>query len=189
MLAELGGTSQLTQVNPEFQPSDFTQISLLVKELVDSEQPLSSYIFGKITSSEDTKDLINRYHVNNSYFPKDFQIQLSLIVKLIIREDAFTSYLRDKLPAETKEKLLNYDGSTSLIPDLNIALVKGFNKILQQERNLYKHLQQRNLQINLLQQINQGLEPVKIALAKGLYRRLPIEIQRILSRKNADTIL
>jgi hypothetical protein len=45
-------------------------------------------------------------------------------------------------------------------------------------------LQQRNLQINLLQQINQGSEPVKIVLAKGLYRRLPLEIQRILSRQN-----
>ncbi|NCQ83354.1 MAG: hypothetical protein GPJ00_01990 [Microcystis aeruginosa W13-18] len=183
MLAELGGTSQLTTVNPEFQPRDFTQISLLVKELVDSEQPLASYIFTEIKSFENTENLINKYHVNNSYFSKDFQFHLSLILKLIIGEDAFTSYLRDKLSAETKEKLFNYDGSTSVNPDLNLALVKGFNKILPEDRNLYKYLQQRNLQINLLQQINQGSEPVKIVLAKGLYRRLPLEIQRILSRQ------
>lgn len=183
MLAELGGTSQLTTVNPEFQPRDFTQISLLVKELVDSEQPLASYIFTKIKLFENTENLINKYHVNNSYFSKDFQFHLSLILKLIIGEDAFTSYLRDKLSAETKEKLFNYDGSTSVNPDLNLALVKGFNKILPEDRNLYKYLQQRNLQINLLQQINQGSEPVKIVLAKGLYRRLPLEIQRILSRQ------
>jgi|GEM_PF-5915193 len=183
MLAELGGTSQLTTVNPEFQPRDFTQISLLVKELVDSEQPLASYIFTEIKSFENTENLINKYHVNNSYFSKDFQFHLSLILKLIIGEDAFTSYLRDRLSAETKEKLFNYDGSTSVNPDLNLALVKGFNKILPEDRNLYKYLQQRNLQINLLQQINQGSEPVKIVLAKGLYRRLPLEIQRILSRQ------
>ena len=73
MLAELGGTSQLTQVNPEFQPRDFTQISLLVKELVDSENPLSSYIFTKIKLFENTENLINKYHVNNSYFSKNFQ--------------------------------------------------------------------------------------------------------------------
>ncbi len=184
MLAELGGTSQLTQVNPEFQPRDFTQISLLVKELVDSENPLSSYIFTKIKLFENTENLINKYHVSNSYFSKDFQFHLSLILKLIIGEDAFTSYLRDKLSAETKEKLFNYDGSASINPDLNLALVKEFNKILQEDRNLYKYLQQRNLQINLFQQINQGLEPVKIVLAKGLYRRLPLDIQRILSRQN-----
>ena len=183
MLAELGGTSQLTTVNPEFQPRDFTQISLLVKELVDSEQPLASYIFTKIKLFENTENLINKYHVNNSYFSKYFQFHLSLILKLIIGEDAFTSYLRDRLSAETKEKLFNYDGSTSVNPDLNLALVKGFNKILPEDRNLYKYLQQRNLQINLLQQINQGSEPVKIVLAKGLYRRLPLEIQRILSRQ------
>ena len=183
MLAELGGTSQLTTVNPEFQPRDFTQISLLVKELVDSEQPLASYIFTEIKSFENTENLINKYHVNNSYFSKYFQFHLSLILKLIIGEDAFTSYLRDRLSAETKEKLFNYDGSTSVNPDLNLALVKGFNKILPEDRNLYKYLQQRNLQINLLQQINQGSEPVKIVLAKGLYRRLPLEIQRILSRQ------
>ncbi|NCQ96740.1 MAG: hypothetical protein GPJ13_16580 [Microcystis aeruginosa W11-06] len=184
MLAELGGTSQLTQVNPEFQPRDFTQISLLVKELVDSEQPLASYIFKEIKSFENTENLINKYHVNNSYFSKYFQFHLSLILKLIIGEDAFTSYLRDRLSAETKEKLFNYDGSTSVNPDLNLALVKGFNKILPEDRNLYKYLQQRNLQSNLLQQITQGLEPVKIVLAKGLYRRLSIKIQRIFSRKN-----
>jgi hypothetical protein len=103
---------------------------------------------------------------------------------LIIGEDAFTSYLRDRLSAETKEKLFNYDGSTSVNPDLNLALVEGFDNILRENRNLYKYLQQRNLQINLLQQINQGSEPVKIVLAKGLYRRLPLEIQRILSRQN-----
>jgi hypothetical protein len=183
MLAELGGTSQLTTVNPEFQPRDFTQISLLVKELVDSEQPLASYIFTEIKSFENTENLINKYHVNNSYFSKDFQFHLSLILKLIIGEDAFTSYLRDRLSAETKEKLFNYDGSTSVNPDLNLALVEGFDNILRENRNLYKYLQQRNLQINLLQQINQGSEPVKIVLAKGLYRRLPLEIQRILSRQ------
>jgi hypothetical protein len=206
MLAELGGTSQLTTVNPEFQPRDFTQISLLVKELVDSENPLSSYIFTKITEASQfctlavlrgTENLalsllwvmnkyhvINKYHVNNSYFSKNFQFQASLIVKFIIGEDAFTSYLRDKLSAETKEKIFDYDGSASVNLDLNFALVKGFNKILQEDRNLYKYLQQRNLQINLLRQINQGLEPVKIVLAKGLYRRLPLDIQRILSRQN-----
>jgi len=184
MLAELGGTSQLTTVNPEFQPRDFTQISLLVKELVAQENPLSSYIFTKIQSFENTENFINKYHVNNSYFSKDFQFHASLIVKLIIREDAFTSYLRDKLSAETKEKLFNYDGSASVNTDLNLALVKEFNKILREDRNLYKYLQQRNLQSNLLQQITQGLEPVKIILAKGLYRRLPLDIQRILSRKN-----
>ncbi len=184
MLAELGGTSQLTQVNPEFQPRDFTQISLLVKELVAQENPLSSYIFTKIQSFENTENFINKYHVNNSYFSKDFQFHASLIVKLIIREDAFTSYLRDKLSAETKEKLFNYDGSASVNTDLNLALVKEFNKILREDRNLYKYLQQRNLQSNLLQQINQGLEPVKIILAKGLYRRLPLDIQRIISRQN-----
>ncbi|GCL50226.1 hypothetical protein NIES3804_17930 [Microcystis aeruginosa NIES-3804] len=184
MLAELGGTSQLTQVNPEFQPRDFTQISLLVKELVAQENPLSSYIFTEIKSFENTENLINKYHVNNSYFSKDFQFHASLIVKLIIREDAFTSYLRDKLSAETKEKLFNYDGSASVNADLNLALIKEFNKILQEDRNLYKYLQQRNLQINLFQQITQGLDPVKIVLAKGLYRRLSLDIQRILSRQN-----
>ena len=184
MLAELGGTSQLTTVNPEFQPRDFTQISLLVKELVDSENPLSSYIFTKIKLFENTENLINKYHVNNSYFSKNFQFQALLIVKFIIGEDAFTSYLRDKLSAETKEKLFNYDGSASVNTDLNLALVKEFNKILQEDRNLYKYWQQRNLQSNLLQQITQGLEPVKIILAKGLYRRLPLDIQRILSRQN-----
>lgn len=184
MLAELGGTSQLTTVNPEFQPRDFTQISLLVKELVDSENPLSSYIFTKIKLFENTENLINKYHVNNSYFSKYFQFHLSLILKLIIGEDAFTSYLRDKLSAETKEKLFNYDCSASVNPDLNLALVKEFNKILREDRNLYKYWQQRNLQINLLQQINQGVEPVKIVLARGLYRRLPLDIQRILSRQN-----
>lgn len=184
MLAELGGTSQLTQVNPEFQLSDFTQISLLVKELVAQENPLSSYIFTKIQSFENTENFINKYHVNNSYFSKNFQFQALLIVKLIIREDAFTSYLCDKLSAETKEKLFNYDGSASVNTDLNLALVKEFNKILREDRNLYKYLQQRNLQSNLLQQINQGLEPVKIILAKGLYRRLPLDIQRIISRQN-----
>lgn len=184
MLAELGGTSQLTQVNPEFQPRDFTQISLLVKELVAQENPLSSYIFTEIKSFENTENLINKYHVNNSYFSKDFHFHASLIVKLIIREDAFTSYLRDKLSAETKEKLFNYDGSASVNADLNLALIKEFNKILQEDRNLYKYLQQRNLQINLFQQITQGLEPVKIVLAKGLYRRLSLDIQRILSRQN-----
>ncbi|TRV04960.1 MAG: hypothetical protein EWV41_16805 [Microcystis wesenbergii Mw_MB_S_20031200_S109] len=184
MLAELGGTSQLTTVNPEFQPRDFTQISLLVKELVDSENPLSSYIFTKIKLFENTENLINKYHVNNSYFSKYFQFHLSLILKFIIGEDAFTSYLRDKLSAETKEKLFNYDGSTSVKPNLNLALIKGFNEILREERNLYKYLQQRNLQINLLQHINQGVEPVKIVLARGLYRRLSIKIQRIFSRTN-----
>ncbi|CCI23593.1 phage tail family protein [Microcystis aeruginosa] len=184
MLAELGGTSQLTQVNPEFQLSDFTQISLLVKELVAQENPLSSYIFTKIQLFENTENLINKYHVNNSYFSKNFQFQALLIVKLIIREDAFTSYLRDKLSAETKEKLFNYDGSASVNTDLNLALVKEFNKILREDRNLYKYLQQRNLQSNLLQQITQGLEPVKIVLAKGLYRRLSLDIQRIISRQN-----
>lgn len=184
MLAELGGTSQLTTVNPEFQPRDFTQISLLVKELVDSENPLSSYIFTKIKLFENTENLINKYHVNNSYFSKNFQFQALLIVKFIIGEDAFTSYLRDKLSAETKEKLFNYDGSASVNTDLNLALVKEFNKILQEDRNLYKYWQQRNLQSNLLQQITQGLEPVKIVLAKGLYRRLSLDIQRILSRQN-----
>ena len=184
MLAELGGTSQLTTVNPEFQPRDFTQISLLVKELVAQENPLSSYIFTEIKSFENTENLINKYHVNNSYFSKDFQFHASLIVKLIIREDAFTSYLRDKLSAETKEKLFNYDGSASVNTDLNLALVKEFNKILREDRNLYKYWQQRNLQSNLLQQITQGLEPVKIILAKGLYRRLSLDIQRILSRQN-----
>jgi hypothetical protein len=184
MLAELGGTSQLTTVNPEFQPRDFTQISLLVKELVDSENPLSSYIFTKIKLFENTENLINKYHVNNSYFSKNFQFQALLIVKFIIGEDAFTSYLRDKLSAETKEKLFNYDGSASVNTDLNLALVKEFNKILQEDRNLYKYLQQRNLQSNLLQQITQGLDPVKIVLAKGLYRRLSLDIQRILSRQN-----
>jgi len=184
MLAELGGTSQLTTVNPEFQPRDFTQISLLVKELVAQENPLSSYIFTKIQLFENTENLINKYHVNNSYFSKNFQFQALLIVKLIIREDAFTSYLCDKLSAETKEKLFNYDGSASVNTDLNLALVKEFNKILREDRNLYKYLQQRNLQSNLLQQITQGLEPVKIVLAKGLYRRLPLDIQRIISRQN-----
>lgn len=184
MLAELGGTSQLTTVNPEFQPRDFTQISLLVKELVDSENPLSSYIFTKIKLFENTENLINKYHVNNSYFSKNFQFQALLIVKFIIGEDAFTSYLRDKLSAETKEKLFNYDGSASVNTDLNLVLIKEFNKILQEDRNLYKYLQQRNLQINLFQQITQGLEPVKIVLAKGLYRRLSLDIQRILSRQN-----
>lgn len=184
MLAELGGTSQLTTVNPEFQPRDFTQISLLVKELVDSENPLSSYIFTKIKLFENTENLINKYHVNNSYFSKNFQFQALLIVKFIIGEDAFTSYLRDKLSAETKEKLFNYDGSASVNTDLNLVLIKEFNKILQEDRNLYKYLQQRNLQINLLQQITQGLDPVKIVLAKGLYRRLSLDIQRILSRQN-----
>ena len=184
MLAELGGTSQLTTVNPEFQPRDFTQISLLVKELVDSENPLSSYIFTKIKLFENTENLINKYHVNNSYFSKNFQFQALLIVKFIIGEDAFTSYLRDKLSAETKEKLFNYDGSASVNTDLNLALVKEFNKILQEDRNLYKYWQQRNLQSNLSQQITQGLEPVKIVLAKGLYRRLSLDIQRILSRQN-----
>ena len=184
MLAELGGTSQLTTVNPEFQPRDFTQISLLVKELVDSENPLSSYIFTKIKLFENTENLINKYHVNNSYFSKNFQFQALLIVKFIIGEDAFTSYLRDKLSAETKEKLFNYDGSASVNTDLNLALVKEFNKILREDRNLYKYWQQRNLQSNLLQQITQGLEPVKIVLAKGLYRRLSLDIQRILSRQN-----
>lgn len=184
MLAELGGTSQLTTVNPEFQPRDFTQISLLVKELVDSENPLSSYIFTKIKLFENTENLINKYHVNNSYFSKNFQFQALLIVKFIIGEDAFTSYLRDKLSAETKEKLFNYDGLESVNTDLNLVLIKEFNKILQEDRNLYKYLQQRNLQINLFQQITQGLDPVKIVLAKGLYRRLSLDIQRILSRQN-----
>ncbi|TRU87596.1 MAG: hypothetical protein EWV76_06640 [Microcystis novacekii Mn_MB_F_20050700_S1] len=155
-----------------------------MKELVDSENPLSSYIFTKIKLFENTENLINKYHVNNSYFSKYFQFHLSLILKFIIGEDAFTSYLRDKLSAETKEKLFNYDCSASVNPDLNLALVKEFNKILREERNLYKYWQQRNLQINLLQQINQGVEAVKIVLARGLYRRLPLEIQRIFSRTN-----
>lgn len=77
-LEQLGGTSQLTQVNPQFQPGEFKQVNQLVYKLLraatlpETEVSLDRYLWQHLPP--DTQALLYRYDVKNARFVDRLQI-------------------------------------------------------------------------------------------------------------------
>lgn len=184
-LETFGGTSQLMQVNQQFQPADFKQISSLVHPLVGQTDDLAKYIWREIP---DIQEILRRYDVSNSRFqPQDFIAPASLIVKLIAGKDALTLYLylHPEFSQNTRQLLQNYDGSLPVPTAILKALAKEFNRIIK-DRFLYKKFQERSTQIKLALAI-QGLidsrlavEAIRSVLGQTLYRKLSLSAQKLL---------
>lgn len=167
-LERLGGTSQLIQVNAQFQPGDVLDLEALVVAIVRPTTALGQYLHQRFQAQRpEDFQLLQRFDVNQAHLQADQWPQPAhLLTQLLIGQDALTQYLRNQLSAATQAALQRYDGADAVPPDLLVSLTRDLNHQLRQ-RPLALAFQRRNQQLRLGQALQEALTEVTTRLAQG----------------------
>lgn len=201
-LEKLGGTSQLVQVNVQFQTEDILQLEALVSSLsvINEAKPSAPPLiklapltldFAQIPeAAEYAISILQRYCSSHARLAIDqWRQPVATLVRLIVGQDALSLYLKEHLPQKTLTKLHRYQGAVPVPPDLLQSFTDDINWQLEQ-RSLLTAFQQRLNQIklghicqqsrDLAQQPDLNLAPDSLphALALTLRRRLPLPLQK-----------
>jgi hypothetical protein len=116
-LEALGGTSQVVKMNPRFTVRSFN-VRRLARLLIEDNSPLTVYLTEKFDN--ETKTLLERYHVDYSEFFCEAEIQPKFALALLLDSSPpITQYIRDRLAPKTKALLFAYGGGEELDPRLS----------------------------------------------------------------------
>lgn len=194
-LEKLGGTSQLIQIEQDFNVNDINNISAFVRQILNpnDDDSVSQYIFNNLG---DQHNLFVYFNDTALRF-EDFKEPNSLIIKLIVAKDPWTLYLQEHLCEETKEKIKDYNISQNVPSELLYSLAKDFNNLIE-DPQLYRQFQQRSIQFNLAftlnKIINESLfnqqETNKIIniLGQIIRHRLSLKLQNTLYENNQEQL-
>ncbi|MFQ4135468.1 hypothetical protein PGN35_004040 [Nodosilinea sp. PGN35] len=159
-LERLGGTSQLVQVNNQFQPRDLLELETLVREIVRPQTalgydlqnlgptaPLSAaapYFYPPSLLA-----LLERYDVDLThrqdrvhFAPATWTQPATTLTRLLIGRDPLLQYLKNHLSDSTHTALNRYTGADQVPPDLLAAFTADLNRLLP-ERALTQAIYQR----------------------------------------------
>mgnify|MGYP005846007779 CR=1 FL=1 len=201
-LERLGGTSQLIQVNAQFQPDDLLQLEALVRAIAhpqaiehsetapDSRIVLCCDVQRRFRDHAANKlAQVQRFDVTHARLsPEQWRQPGGMLVRLLVVQDALAVDLKQRLSPPTLAQLQAYQGEEPVPPALLAAFTADINQQLTQ-RHLPRAFRERQQQIFLAQglkstveslQAGDGFLPDAIAtqLARALRKRLPLPLQK-----------
>ncbi|MDZ8263316.1 hypothetical protein [Nostoc sp. ChiQUE01b] len=139
-LEQLGGTSQLSQVNPQLQVSEFKQLDELLKILLkaryeqEKKQSLTAYLYQKL--SPNTQNLLQCYTVENTRFKEELdypgqeQLIADWLLNLLSRQDSLSQYLQQSFSHTVQALLAKYDGSVPVPLEMKKAIALHLNQAI-----------------------------------------------------------
>lgn len=189
-LERLGGTSQLIQVNAQFQPSDLLQVETMTQDILFARTDLAGDLDQSFARERpQARDRLRAYDRRQAYLtPEAWQHPAQFITLLLIAQDPLSQELREQLSPDTQAALARYDGGDTVPRPLLLGLCRDLNRRLEQ-RSLQRWFEERAqllrlghrlaIEVNRLQgETIPATDTLTIALAQALRKRLPLPLQR-----------
>jgi hypothetical protein len=147
-LERLGGTSQLVQVNNQFQPRDVLELETLVTEIVRPQTALGNYLQNLGPTAPSPPPIpyayppallppLARYHVDLAhrqdsvhFTPATWLQPANLLTRLLIGRDPLLQYLQSRLSETTQAALNRYTGTDAVPTDLLESFTTDLNRLL-----------------------------------------------------------
>ncbi|MBD2110044.1 hypothetical protein [Nodosilinea sp. FACHB-13] len=201
-LERLGGTSQLVQVNNQFQPRDLLELETLVTAIVRPQTALGYDLqaVGR-TQSPDHFTQLARYDVDPAHrrdlvhiTPATWLQPANLLTRLLIGRDPLLQYLQSRLSDATQVALNRYTGTNEVPTDLLEAFTADLNRLLS-ERAFTQAMYHRLDYLRLGQALQSAwftardrltqdpafsftTDDLPQALARYLRKKLPLPLQK-----------